>query len=1256
MFTNVEKQQLKVPAHIDYLGDLRDFVTQIGKKHRFSDKVVNAFKLAVDEAATNIIRHAYRDTDGLITIRAIVKKNSLTLSIIDQGKYFDPNRVENPDLNRYIDIGKKGGLGIFIMRKLMDEIEYSRTEEGNELRITKYRDQAEKKGIFKSAVSSIPFSIKVKYFFRAIAIIATLITVGYLYFFFKVDEKVLSKFLYDCEEINASIVTRVISTVSLNPDEPLDDEFFTTLEEQYAEIRKIAIEDSTSYIIYSTDTNEYVRGLFRPAKIEVVRNRFLGAGAKLYRYKLNNETVYEFESPIVIRPGRQIFGTAHIVFTAVSAESQIAVSRRSNLNLALLILGLSCVGVALIIYLVMNPFRKLSDWVRNLDHGQIEDEMDIDASTEIGEIAKAFSDITHKFRDSQKRVAQQDRLEREMRVAKDIQQTLLPMSVPELEGYQISAHYEAATEVGGDYYDFVEVDQDTWGIAVADVSGKGVPGSMVMTMIRTVLRTEARGVKDAADVLTRVNDFVSNDIKKGMFVTVFYLIIDSKKRSLNFASAGHNPMILRRGSTNQTYYLNPKGFPIGVKLPDKDYFKNYIESETIRLAKDDILLLYTDGITEAMNSRRALFGEERLQKVMSDSGHLSAEDFVESLKETIYSFTEGQPQSDDITLVAIKEKSTREEDELRRAKEVHSLVCNGRSVRDACQEVNLAVSTYYNKYKKVFEAQGTDGFEIDEVASVESKHLSIEQKTRIFDVIAHHPEYGAGRIKEELNTKRYDFTVISERKVYEELVRNRLNTRALREAYINRARKGKRRPKPPGTPYLTLHGEIVVQHSNIEDYTAEEETKAPESGAGAEAGPAGRTDDERSESIEVDSVIITEFESESLIHNPLDETLSNPLATDQDKKDSSEDNRDGISGGPSGAEPEVVVPKAGIEVGEHDPEATSDDVPFEALEAIEGTSLLEDFTFEELFDSGSQMADEDDFDEGSDEGQGSSVESQATTAFDADVEAQAETHVEDESQSPPEVQEQAGQSQPQASASECSEVSAADSDVAAFSVEELVDRDRESDSEKQGDFVQATAEEGPDLRRPHVADEDEDTVSFSDLIQAIDDEIVYVSKPARQQDKVAVESRELSPSAGKPKPLDGDEEPYFHKSEPGANGDQDKETILINGIKYYKNNDYAKAIEEFKKVIDVYPDYKEAHSILGNAYFRNRMYNEAALEYQRVKEIDPNDITAYENMGVIYANLGDYKQALGEWKKVMELNPDRMDIKDKIKKALRMIN
>ncbi|MFQ5750503.1 MAG: SpoIIE family protein phosphatase, partial [bacterium] len=646
MLKKAEKEQLKVPAHIDYLGDLRDFVTHVGKKHGFADKIINAFKLSIDEAATNIIRHAYRDGDGLITIRAIVKRNSLTISILDQGTYFDPKRVKDPDLNRYIDIGKKGGLGIFIMRRLMDEIDYCRTEEGNELRITKYREVPEKKKLV-SRVTNIPLSIKARFFFRTASIITLIISIGYLYYFQKVDDIVITEFITSARETIGQIINR-ISSASAEDFEFVEDVVHPVYEDYKNQILHMSIEDSTGTIVYSTNLGELFDRFSRPDEFE-------GIDRGIYKYSLGKEgKVYEFENVIVIKNTGRVYGKSHILVSAENTEKLISANRLTDLKLAFFILGSSYVGIALLIYLLMNPLHKLSEWIKELGHGEIDDEIDIDASSEIGEIAQAFSDITQKFRESQRHLVDQERLQKEMQVAQDIQQTLLPMEFPELEGYELASYYEAAKEVGGDYYDFVEVDKDTLGIAVADVSGKGIPGSLVMTMIRTTLRTEARGIKDAAEVLTRVNTAVSSDIKKGMFVTVFYLIIDSKKRSINYASAGHNPMILYRGSTKQTYYLNPKGFPIGIQLPQKDLFRQSIESETIQLTKDDILLVYTDGITEAMNSQRELFGEELLLKVLRANGHLDVNEFVERLKAEIYSFTEGNPQNDDISFVAIK--------------------------------------------------------------------------------------------------------------------------------------------------------------------------------------------------------------------------------------------------------------------------------------------------------------------------------------------------------------------------------------------------------------------------------------------------------------------------------------------------------------------------------------------------------------------------------------------------------------------------
>ncbi|MFQ5822540.1 MAG: SpoIIE family protein phosphatase [bacterium] len=1208
MFKRVEKEQLKVPAHIDYLGDLRDFVTQVGKKYRFSDKLINAFKLAIDEAATNIIRHAYRENNGFITVRSIVKENSLTISLIDQGTYFDPKRVKEPDLRRYIDIGKKGGLGIFIMRKVMDEIDYRRTEEGNELRITKYRETPQKKKLF-TTVSSIPLSIKAKYFFRTIAIITLMITVGYFYFYIKTDDYVISELIISGRATCSQIINRISSA----PTEELvfiEDIVHPLYEENKDKIYRLSVEDSTGIIVYSSNLSEMLRQFIRPSRVELIE-------PGVYRYYLvQGVKVFEFEYPIKIKDTNKYYGKTHVFLSTESADKAISAIRLNDLKLALFILGLSTTGVAVLIYLVMIPFSKLADWVKELGHGEIDDEIDIDASTEIGEIAQAFSDITQKFRESQKNLADQERLQKEMQVAQEIQQTLLPMEFPELEGYEIASYYEAAKEVGGDYYDFVEVDKDSLGIAVADVSGKGVPGSLVMTMIRTALRTEARGVKDAAEVLSRVNTFVSGDIKKGMFVTIFYLIIDSKKRRLNYASAGHNPMILYRGSTKKTYYLNPKGFPIGIQLPQRDIFRNYIESDTIQLAEDDILLVYTDGITEAMNSRRELLGEERLLKILREFGHLPVNSFVDKLKEGIYSFTEGSPQFDDITLVAIKEKSSREKDELRRAKEAHKLIGEEMSIREACETVGITTYAYYNKYKRIFEEEGIESFEIDPDVSVEAKHLSIEEKTRIFDIIASHPEYGASRISTELNTEKYGFTQISESKIYEELVRNRLNTRQLREAFVEKGKRGRRRLKPPGTPLLTLDGKLIIDRQldiaeneekftpqNIRPNEKEETTEDQEVKTDQRIETSHKTfepsiTEEKIDETSVTNITESEIEAEALIDSSIEEILSKDYIEETETQDKApemsteiikeenqkevremEDSQDLI---------EEFVPETNLS------EAISDldeeqNILSQFEEEIPETSQNDEISFEELFEN---------------------------------VDFSNDTH------------------EDKLNSSDIEEL--VDEDLSTSSVEELLAHDSIEDFSANTDI---TSEEIISSNVDNDADEfEEDSVSFSDLLKTLDDEMVYFSKQYENNQSQSKDLQTVKHDSETEEPTQ-----EFDKSSTHLNK---KEMLLISGIKYYKNKDYENAIKEFKKVIDIYPDFKEAYSILGNAYFRNQMYTEAATAYERVKQMDPNDITAYENMGVIHANRGEYTQAIEEWKKVLELNPERTDIKKKIKKAL----
>jgi serine phosphatase RsbU (regulator of sigma subunit) len=490
--------------------------------------------------------------------------------------------------------------------------------------------------------------------------------------------------------------------------------------------------------------------------------------------------------------------------------------------LVLVLITVSFIGTYFLIDRIVTPFHSLADWVRQVGQGTVdEDEIDIDASDELGEIAQAFNMMTSKFREAQVSVIEQQRLQKELQVAQEIQQMLLPSDFPQVKGYDLASFYEATKEVGGDLFDFVEVDEDTIGICVADVAGKGVPGSLIMTMIRTALRLEARGNKNPADVLSRVNRFVTDDMKRGMFVTMFYIVLDSRKRIIHYASAGHNPMILYRGSSKQTYFLNPSGFPVGIQLPDITLFEQKIEQDSIRLREDDLLVLYTDGITEAMNPSRELYREERFLEAVRAHAHVDVSDFITNVKDDIKAHTKNYPQNDDITFVGVKEKLMQGEVLFTIQKELFSLIDEKKlTVKEACEK--MQVSPYmYRKYKKIKDSVGLEGLKELLYSSdyIEKKHLSIEVKTKLYDVISNHPDYGPKKISEELKTKKYGNTDLEERRIYNELVKAKLNTKEKRVNHIKRS--GKKRIKLPGTPLLTLDGQVILDYESAEKVIAD---------------------------------------------------------------------------------------------------------------------------------------------------------------------------------------------------------------------------------------------------------------------------------------------------------------------------------------------------------------------------------------------------------------------------------------------------
>ncbi len=250
--------------------------------------------------------------------------------------------------------------------------------------------------------------------------------------------------------------------------------------------------------------------------------------------------------------------------------------------------------------------------------------------------------------------AEKRRFERELTQASEIQRVLLPRSAPALTDYEIAAEYKAARHVSGDYYDYVMVDEDRYGIAIGDVCGKGIAASLIMAMCRSNLRGRAPENLSPAAVLHSVNHSIFPDIREDMFVSLLYLILERGSNEVTLARAGHEPPILYRRATGRSEIVETSGLAAGID--EGPVFKRSVKDYRLRMESGDILLLYTDGIVECENGEGEEFGLDRLCRVLVDNHDRSSQDLVNSIVAEVERFSGGAAQSDDITLIAIEKR------------------------------------------------------------------------------------------------------------------------------------------------------------------------------------------------------------------------------------------------------------------------------------------------------------------------------------------------------------------------------------------------------------------------------------------------------------------------------------------------------------------------------------------------------------------------------------------------------------------------
>ncbi len=304
--------------------------------------------------------------------------------------------------------------------------------------------------------------------------------------------------------------------------------------------------------------------------------------------------------------------------------------------------------------------QELVDTLSNINAGEktlipVNNDKDV---KQISIYASEFKLRTNKYKlvslQDIKNELERERLSRELEIAHQVQKKLLPLREPSIKNYIIKGLCIPAKEVGGDYYDFINLGNDKLGIVIGDVSGKGLPAAFYMTLTKGIFQSQVEASLSPCEVLKKVNRILIQTLEKGSFVTMFYGILDYVENTFTYARAGHEPGIYFNKTNNKIEILRPMG--IGLGLKEGSLFDRNIENKKINLSSGDLILLYTDGFNDARNKNNEDYGRERIFKFIDKNKDKSGDEFIKSLTDDVSNFSDNSPQFDDLTVITINYK------------------------------------------------------------------------------------------------------------------------------------------------------------------------------------------------------------------------------------------------------------------------------------------------------------------------------------------------------------------------------------------------------------------------------------------------------------------------------------------------------------------------------------------------------------------------------------------------------------------------
>lgn len=360
--------------------------------------------------------------------------------------------------------------------------------------------------------------------------------------------------------------------------------------------------------------------------------------------------IYDFSKIVLSRiDNKTKAGVVIIGLSDIIIRKEIENVKKLIIIIFLGFLVISIAATVVLATIIIRPVKKLSHGAAVIGKGDLNYRIEVNTSDELGRLAEEFNTMTAMIRDAREKEIETRIMNEQLEIARDIQEGLNPMGYYNKKGIQIKGYTRAAKGVGGDYFDYKDIDEDRVCALISDVSGKGVPASLVMVMIRTVFATYTKRKDiDCASVVRAINDSLSADFAIDKFATMFFMIYDRKTEELSFSNAGQGPLFCYRASQGECTRTSVDGVPIGI-MEDVEY-----KQAKVKLYPGDIVMLYTDGITEMRNPEKDEYGLKRVRQMLIEHHDMSAEEFTSFLVEDVDRFRNGASQHDDMTMLVFK--------------------------------------------------------------------------------------------------------------------------------------------------------------------------------------------------------------------------------------------------------------------------------------------------------------------------------------------------------------------------------------------------------------------------------------------------------------------------------------------------------------------------------------------------------------------------------------------------------------------------